>query len=79
MRCQVFARFEKSLPDRLVLGIFKSKPARTGAMLSEAQHAQLFQAVSEACEQCHWSTDLSRRIQNPADVVAAFNEENTGT
>jgi len=76
---QVFEQFEKSLPDRLVLGIFKKMSARTGAPLSEEQQEQLLQAVSEAREQYHWSTDLSRRIQNPADVVAAFSEENIAT
>lgn len=76
---QVFEQFEKSLPDRLVLGIFKSKSAKTGAALSEEQQAQLLQAVSEAREQYHWSTDLSRRIQNPVDVVAAFSGENIAT
>jgi len=76
---QVFEQFEKSLPDRLVLGIFKGKLARTGVALSEEQQAQLLQAVSEAREQYPWSTDLSRRIQNPADVVAAFSEENIAT
>ncbi len=75
----VFEQFEKSLPDRLVLGLFKSKLAKTGAALTEEQQAQLLQAVSEAREQYHWSTDLSRRIQNPADVVAAFSEENIAT
>jgi len=76
---QVFEQFEKSLPDRLVLGIFKNKSAKTGAALSEDQQAQLLQAVGEAREQYDWSTDLSRRIQNPADVVAAFSEENIAT
>jgi len=73
---QVFEQFEKSLPDRLVLGIFKSKSARTGEPLNEGQLARLLQAVGEARAQFPWSTDLSRRIQNPADVVAAFSEEN---
>lgn len=76
---QVFEQFEKSLPDRLVLGIFKGKWARTEAALSEEQQTQLLQALSEAREQYHWSTDLSRRIQNPADVVAAFSEEKIAT
>ena len=47
--------------------------------LSEEQQVQLLQAVGDAREQYHWSTDLSRRIQNPADVVAAFSEENIAT
>ena len=76
---QVFEQFEKSLPDRLVLGIFKSKSARTGAALSQGQQAQLLQALSEAREQYPWSTDLSRRVQNPADVAAAFSEQNIAT
>jgi RNA polymerase sigma factor (sigma-70 family) len=76
---QVFEQFEKSLPDRLVLGIFKIKLARTGAALSEEQQAQLLQAVSEARDRYPWSTDLSRRIQNPADLVAAFSDENIAT
>jgi RNA polymerase sigma factor (sigma-70 family) len=73
---QVFEQFEKSLPDRLVIGMFKSKSARTGAALSEQQQEQLLQAVSQARAQYHWSTDLSRRIQNPADPVATFSGEN---
>jgi hypothetical protein len=76
---QVFEHFEKSLPDRLVLGIFKSRLIRTGAALSEEQQAQLLQAVREAREQYQWSTELSRRIQNPADVAAAFSAENIAT
>lgn len=72
----VFEQFEKSLPDRLILGIFKTKSARTGAALSEEQQAQLLQSLTEARDLYPWSTDLSRRNQNPADVVAAFNEDN---
>lgn len=75
----VFERFEKSLPDRLVLGIFQSKLARMGAPLSPEEQAQLLQAISEAREHFPWSTDLSRRIQNPADVAAAFSEPNIAT
>jgi hypothetical protein len=75
----VFEQFEKSLPDRLVMGFFKSKAAGTGAPLSEEQQAQLLQAVSEEREQYPWSTDLSRRIPNPADIAAAFSEENIAT
>ena len=45
---QVFEQFEKSLPDTLVIGMFKRKSARTGAALSEEQREQLLQAVSEA-------------------------------
>lgn len=71
-----FERFEKSLPDRLVLRFFKTKLARTGEALSTEQQAQLLQAVGEAREHYPWSTDLSRRVQNPADPVAAFSEEN---
>ena len=44
----VFEQFEKSLPDRLILGMFKTKLARTGAALSEEQQEQLLQAVGEA-------------------------------
>jgi RNA polymerase sigma factor (sigma-70 family) len=73
---QVFERFEKTIPDRLVIGMFKSKSARTGAALSQEQQEQLLQAVSQARAQYHWSTDLSRRIQNPADPVAMFSGEN---
>ena len=75
----VFEQFEKSLPDRIVLGLFKSKSAGMGAALSEEQQEQLLQAVSEARAQYPWSTDLSRRIQNPADLVATFSEENIAT
>ncbi len=71
----VFEQFEKSLPDRLILGMFKTKLARTGAALSEEQQEQLLQAVGEARAQYPWSTDLGRRIQNPPDVEAAFSEE----
>lgn len=72
----VFDKFEKSIPDRLVLGTFKGKAARTGAGLSEEQQEQLLQAVGAARAEYPWSTDLSRRIQNPADMAAAFSEEN---
>jgi RNA polymerase sigma factor (sigma-70 family) len=75
----VFEQFEKSLPDRLVLGMFKGKAARTGAALSGEQQEQLLQAVGKARAQYPWSTDLSRRIQNPADPVAMFSEENIAT
>jgi len=75
----VFEQFEKGLPDRLVLNMFKSKSARMGAALSEEQQEQLLHAVGAARAQYHWSTDLSRRIQNPADLVATFSEENIAT
>ena len=71
----VFEQFEKGLPDRLVLGLFKTKSARTGAPLSEEQQEQLLQAIGEARAQYPWSTDLGRRIQNPPDLAAAFSEE----
>ena len=76
---QTFESFEKTIPDRLVLGMFKSKAASVGAPLSEAQQDQLLQAVSQARAQYPWTTDLSRRTQNPADPVAMFNEENIAT
>jgi RNA polymerase sigma factor (sigma-70 family) len=76
---QVFEQFEKGLPDRLVLNLFKNKSARMGAALSEEQQEQLLQAVGAARAQIHWSTDLSRRIQNPADLVATFSKENIAT
>lgn len=76
---QVFEQFEKSIPDRLVLGIFKGKLARMGAALSEERLEQLLEAVSQARAQHPWSTDLSRRIQNPADPVAMFSRENIAT
>jgi L-2-hydroxyglutarate oxidase LhgO len=44
--------------------------------LSDKQQEQLLQAVGAARAQYPWSTDLSRRIQNPADLVATFSEEN---
>jgi hypothetical protein len=75
----VFEQFEKSLPDRIVIGMFKSKSVRTGAPLSEEQQEQLLRAVSAARARYHWSTDLSWRTQNPADVMAAFNQENIAT
>jgi RNA polymerase sigma factor (sigma-70 family) len=73
---QVFEQFEKGLPDRLVIGMFKIKSARTGEALSEEQCEQMIQAVGTARAQYPWSTDLSRRIQNPADPVATYSEEN---
>lgn len=73
---QVFEQFERGLPDRIVIGLFKSKTAGTGMALSEEQQDRMIQAVSAARAQYHWSTDLSRRIQNPADPVAMFSEEN---
>ena len=76
---QVFEGFEKSLPDRIVIGMFQSKSARTGAGLSEEQQEQLLQAIGAARAQYRWSTDLSRRIQNPADVVGTFSQENITT
>jgi hypothetical protein len=72
----VFEQFEKSLPDRLVFGMFKTKLTRKGAPLSAEQQEQLLQAVAEARAQYPWSTDLSRRIQNPADLAVAFSGEN---
>jgi hypothetical protein len=72
----VFEQFEKSLPDRLIFGVFKTRLARSGAPLSEEQQDQLLQAVGEARAQHPWSTDLSRRIQNPADLAPAFSGEN---
>jgi hypothetical protein len=47
--------------------------------LSEEQQEQLIAAMTEARAQCNWSTDLSRRIQNPADLVATFSEDNINT
>jgi hypothetical protein len=76
---QVFEQFEKGLPDRLVIGMLKTKSARTGKALSEEQCEQMIQTIGAARAQYPWSTDLSRRIQNPADVVAAFSEENIAT
>ena len=72
----VFEQFEKSLPDRLVFGMFKTKLTRKGAPLSAEQQEQLLQAVAEARAQYPWSTDLGRRIQNPADLAVAFSGEN---
>ena len=76
---RVFEQFEKSLPDRLILGLFKSKAARMGAPLTEQQQEQLLHVVSAARALYNWSTDLSRRVQNPTDLGATFSEENIST
>jgi hypothetical protein len=76
---QVFEQFEKGLPDRLVIGMLKTKSARTGKALSEEQCEQMIQTIGAARAQYPWSTDLSRRIQNPPDPVATFSEENIAT
>lgn len=75
----LFEQFEKSLPDRMMVDVFKGKLARTGAALSEEQQARLLQAFRESRDQYPWSTELSRRIQNPEDLAGAFSEENIAT
>jgi len=76
---QAFDQFEKTIPDRLVLGLFRSKSASTGRALSAEQQDQLLAAMTEARSQYHWSTELSRRIQAPADPVAMFSEDSINT
>jgi RNA polymerase sigma factor (sigma-70 family) len=76
---RVFEQFERALPDRFMIGMFKTKSARAGAALSAEQREQIIQAVSAARAEYPWSTDLSQRIQNPADLVATFSEENIAT
>jgi RNA polymerase sigma factor (sigma-70 family) len=72
----VFEQFEKTIPDRLVIGIFRGKVARLGAALSPDGEEQLIAAITQARALRNWSTDLSRRNQAPADPVAMFSEAN---
>jgi hypothetical protein len=76
---QAFERFEKTIPDRLVLGIFAKESAKAGLALSAGQQDQLLAAMTEARAQYHWTTDVGRRIQAPADLVAMFNDDNINT
>jgi RNA polymerase sigma factor (sigma-70 family) len=74
-----FDQFGKTIPDRLVLALFRSKSASTGRPLSAEQQDQLLAAMTDARSRFNWSTDLSRRIQNPANLVAMFSEDNINT
>jgi hypothetical protein len=62
-----------------MLDLFNRRSAKSAAALSPKQQARLLQALTEARGQYPWTTELSRRNQDPGDYAALFAEDNLNT
>jgi hypothetical protein len=71
-----FQQFEKTIPDRAMVDMFKRQTARTAAALGPEQAAQLLQALTEARAQNPGTTELSRRNPEVGDQPARLTPDN---
>jgi RNA polymerase sigma factor (sigma-70 family) len=74
-----FQAYEKSVLDRTMIDLFRTKSAGTPRELSAEQAERLVHALAEVRKGFPWTTDLSRRDLVTCDYVAAFAEANIDT
>jgi hypothetical protein len=70
-----FQSYEKTIPDRMLIGQFNDQFAGSGNALTSAQQQQLIQAMSDDRNNFKWTADFNK--QNPADgdLAAMFTED----
>jgi len=71
-----FQKFEKTIPDRMMLNMIFKRPAATAGELNPEQQEQLLEALTKARSQYPWTSELSRRNQPAGDYGSLFTEEN---
>jgi hypothetical protein len=72
---KTFQDYEKTTPDRTVVGQFSDQLAGGATALSPAQEAQLIQAMSEERNGFKWTTDYSNKTPANGDLAGMFTDE----
>ena len=67
--------YQKSIPDRMSIGMFKDQQASGTAALTPEQEAQLVQAMSDERQKFKFTTDFSDQSKLTSDLAGNFTEE----
>ena len=70
-----FQGYEKSLPDRMALGMFKDQQGTGPTALTPDQEAQLIQLMGEERQSFKFTTDFSDQNKLSSDLAGNFTEE----
>lgn len=72
---EAFQTYEKSVPDRQVVGHFRDQLASSSTPLTPAQETQLIQAVADLRTSFTWTTDYDNEKPSASDPATMFTEE----
>ena len=72
---QQFQTYEKSLSDRMAIGMFRDQQAAGPGVLSAEQEAQLIQVMGEEKQNFKFTTDLSDQSKVTGDLAGNLTEE----
>jgi len=70
-----FQAYEKSVPERMTISMFKDQQGTGGVALSPDQEQQLVQALAEERQSFKFSTDYSDQSKFAGDFAANFSED----
>ena len=70
-----FQGYEKSLPDRMALGMFKDQQSAGAMALSPDQEAQLIQVMGEERQNFKFTTDFSDQNKLASDLAGNLTDE----
>ena len=72
---QQYQTYEKSLSDRMAIGMFRDRQAAGPGVLSAEQEAQLIQVMGEEKQNFKFTTDLSDQSKVTGDLAGNLTEE----
>jgi len=67
--------YQKSMPDRMSIGMFKDQQASGSAALTPDQEAQLVQVMSDERQKFKFTTDFSDQSKLTSDLAGNFTKE----
>src|SRR5205814_10472839 len=70
-----FQTYEKTIPERMTLNMFKEQQASGPGALTPEQESQLLQVMSEERQNFKFTTDFSDQAKVSADPASFFTEE----
>ena len=70
-----FQDYEKTIPDRMVVGMFKDQQAAGAMALNPDQEAQLVQLMGDERKNFKFTTDFSDQTKLTSDLAGNFTEE----
>jgi hypothetical protein len=70
-----FETYEKSIPDRMVLNMYKDQQGNGAGALNPNQEEQLLQAMSQERQSFKFTTDFSDQSKFNGDIASYFTEE----
>jgi hypothetical protein len=70
-----FETYEKTIPDRMMVNMFKEQQASGAGALSPEQESRLLQALGDERQNFKFSTDFSDRSKLSADPTSFFTDE----